>query len=95
MSVEVSDYVINPHLFPMSLVQGYSSDEDAIIHDDALNLAAVPLSKRLRFQDTPLNTVPHAAPDVLAQVGFLHSLTTRLFFDANELTRTHSTKPLL
>ena len=42
----------------MSLVQGYSSDEDAIIHDDALNLAAVPSSKRLRFHDTPLNAAP-------------------------------------
>lgn len=57
----------------MSLVQGYSSDEDALIHDDALNLAAVTASKRPRFQDTPLSTTPHAAPDVLAQVGFLHS----------------------
>jgi hypothetical protein len=57
----------------MSLVQGYSSDEDAVIHDDALNLAAVPSSKRIRFPDTPLNTAPHAAPDVLAQVGFFHS----------------------
>ena len=55
----------------MSLVQGYSSDEDAAIHDDALNLAAVPESKRLRFQDTLLNATPHAAPDVLAQVCFL------------------------
>ena len=63
----------------MSLVQGYSSDEDAAIHDDALNLAAVPESKRLRFQDTLLNATPHAAPDVLAQVCFLQ-LTTRPFF---------------
>jgi hypothetical protein len=78
----------------MSLVQGYSSDEDVVIHDDALNLAAVPSSGRLRFQDTPLNTTPHAAPDVLAQVRF-PSLTTRFFVNANELTRTHSIKPLL
>ena len=76
----------------MSLVQGYSSDEDAIIHDDALNLAAVPSSKRLRFKDTPLNTAPHAAPDVLAQVGFFHR-TTRFFLLTH--TRTHSIKPLL
>jgi hypothetical protein len=62
----------------MSLVQGYSSDEDAVIHGDALNLVAVSSSKRPRFQDTPLNTIPHAAPDVLAQVGFLHS--QRAFF---------------
>lgn len=79
----------------MSLVQGYSSDEDVVIHDDALNLAAVPSSTRLRFQDTPLNTTPHAAPDVLAQVRF-PSLITRFFFaNANELTRTPSIKPLL
>jgi hypothetical protein len=57
----------------MSLVQGYSSDEDAVVHDDTLNLAAIQSSKRLRFQDTPLNSTPHAAPDVLAQVGFLYS----------------------
>jgi hypothetical protein len=78
----------------MSLVQGYSSDEDAVIHGDALNLVAVSSSKRPRFQDTPLNTIPHAAPDVLAQVSFLHNA---LFFlvNANELIRTHSTKPLL
>ncbi|KAF8506880.1 pre-mRNA splicing factor [Russula emetica] len=43
----------------MSLVQGYSSDEDAVVHDDVLNLACRP--------DTPLNTALHAAPDVLAQ----------------------------
>jgi hypothetical protein len=62
----------------MSLVQGYSSDEDAVLHDDALNLIGVSSSRRLRFQDTPLNTTPHAAPDVLAQVSFLHS--RRAFF---------------
>jgi hypothetical protein len=78
----------------MSLVQGYSSDEDAVIHDDALNLAAVTSLKRPRFQDTPLNATPHAAPDVLAQVGFHHSQPA-FFVNANELTRTHSTKPLL
>ncbi len=66
----------------MSLVQGYSSDEDAALHDDALNLAAMS-SKRLTFQDTPMNATPHAAPDVLAQVGFLHS--RHAFF----LTRTN------
>ena len=57
----------------MSLVQGYSSDEDVATLSDAFNLSAVPLSKRSRFQDTPLNTTPHAAPDVLAQVRFFHS----------------------
>jgi hypothetical protein len=79
----------------MSLVQGYSSDEDAVIHDDALNLAAILSSKRPRFQDTPLNTTPHAAPDVLAQVGFLTHNALFCFVNANELTRTHSIKPLL
>jgi hypothetical protein len=74
MSVVGSDYVIHSHPpSAMSLVQGYSSDEDAAGHHDAFNLAAVPLSKRFRVQDTPLNSAPHAAPDVLAQVGFFHS----------------------
>ena len=58
----------------MSLVQGYSSDEDAATTlQDAFNLAAVPSSKRSRFQDTTLNTTPHAAPDVLAQVRVFRS----------------------
>jgi hypothetical protein len=57
----------------MSLVQGYSSDEDVAGHSDAFNLAAIPSTKRFRVQDTPLNTTPHAAPDVLAQVSFSHS----------------------
>ena len=79
----------------MSLVQGYSSDEDAVLHDDALNLVGVESSKRLRFQDTPLNTAPHAAPDVLAQVNFLHPRRGFFFVNANELIRTHLIKPLL
>jgi hypothetical protein len=57
----------------MSLVHGYSSDEDATTtatHQDTFNLAAVSSAKRLRVQDTPTNTNPKAAPDVLAQVGF-------------------------
>jgi hypothetical protein len=62
----------------MSLVQGYSSEEDAVVHDDALNLAAVRPSTRLISQHAPLNTTPHAAPDVLAQVRFFHS--QRAFF---------------
>ena len=78
----------------MSLVQGYSSDEDAAGHTDAFNLAAVPFSKRYRFQDTSLNATPHAAPHVLAQVRFL--LPRHPFFvNANESTRIHSIKLLL
>jgi pre-mRNA-processing factor 17 len=53
----------------MSLVQGYSSDEEdtsAALHD-AFNLAAVPSTKRHRFEPTTSTTVPQAAPDVLAQ----------------------------
>ena len=69
----------------MSLVQGYSSDEDAAGQSDAFNLAAIPSSKRFRVQDTPLNTNPHAAPYVLAQVGFFHSESRHLFL----LTRTN------
>jgi hypothetical protein len=55
----------------MSLVQGYSSDEDATTAtlQDAFNLAAVPSTKRLRFHETTLNTTPQAAPDVLAEVS--------------------------
>jgi hypothetical protein len=78
----------------MSLVQGYSSDEDAVGHNDAFNLAALPSSKRFTIQDTPLNTTPHAAPHVLAQVGFFHS-PHPFFVNANELTRIRSIKPLL
>jgi hypothetical protein len=51
----------------MALVHGYSSDEDAAVHQDAFNLAAV--SKRQGFQDVALSITPQAAPDVLAQVG--------------------------
>ena len=63
----------------MSLVQGYSSDEDATTataQRDAFNLAAVSSSKRLRVQDAPMSSNPHAAPDVLAQVGFFLSITS-------------------
>lgn len=55
----------------MSLVQGYSSDEEdtsAALHD-AFNLAALPSTKRHRFEPTTSTTVAQAAPDVLAQVG--------------------------
>ena len=70
----------------MSLVQGYSSDEDATTataQRDAFNLAALSSSKRLRVQDAPVNSNPHAAPDVLAQVGFF------LSFVRSPLTRTN------
>ncbi|KAI9462328.1 pre-mRNA splicing factor [Lactarius psammicola] len=53
----------------MSLVQGYSSDEEdtsSALHD-AFNLAAVPSTKRHRLEPTTSTTVPQAAPDVLAQ----------------------------
>ena len=70
----------------MSLVHGYSSDEDATTitaQQDAFNLASVSLSKRLRVQDTPVNTNPHAAPDVLAQVGPLSLIIHTHSVDAN------------
>jgi hypothetical protein len=68
----------------MSLVLGYSSDEDATTatHQDAFNLAAVSLSKRPRVRDTLMTTAPQAAPDVLAQVRFL-SLNHALSVDAD------------
>ncbi|KAI9444972.1 pre-mRNA splicing factor [Lactarius indigo] len=53
----------------MSLVPGYSSDEEDIssaLHD-AFNLAAVPSTKRHRSEPTTSTAVPQAAPDVLAQ----------------------------
>jgi pre-mRNA-processing factor 17 len=53
----------------MSLVQGYSSDEEdtsSPLHD-AFNLAAIPSPQRHRFEPTTSTTVPQAAPDVLAQ----------------------------
>ena len=58
-----------------SLVQGYSSDEEdtsAALHD-AFNLAAVPSASRHTFEPTTSTAVPHAAPDVLAQVRWLHT----------------------
>ena len=59
----------------MSLVQGYSSDEEdtSAALNDAFNLAAVPSTKRHRFEPTTSTTAPQAAPDVLAQVRFLHT----------------------
>ncbi|KAH9065919.1 pre-mRNA splicing factor [Lactarius vividus] len=53
----------------MSLVPGYSSDEEDIssaLHD-AFNLAAIPSTKRHRSEPTTAVVVPQAAPDVLAQ----------------------------
>ncbi|KAI0257316.1 pre-mRNA splicing factor [Lactifluus subvellereus] len=64
----------------MSLVQGYSSDEDATTAtlQDAFNLAAVP-STKFTFHETTLNTTPQAAPDVLAEDPLNQtSLITRL-----------------
>jgi hypothetical protein len=79
----------------MSLVQGYSSDEDATTAtlQDAFNLAAVPSTKRLRFHETTLNTTPQAAPDVLAEVSRFLPLFF-FYFNANESKRIHSTKRL-
>ncbi|KAI0308037.1 pre-mRNA splicing factor [Multifurca ochricompacta] len=55
----------------MSLVQGYSSDEDdqftTNLQQDAFNLAAVPLAKRLRVDNLSFNTNLQAAPHVLAE----------------------------
>jgi hypothetical protein len=80
----------------MSLVHGYSSDEDATTtaaHQDAFNLAAMSSSGRLRVQDTPMNANPQAAPDVLAQVRFLSLITLSLLMRINRQGSTQSNIP--
>ncbi|KAI0067965.1 pre-mRNA splicing factor [Artomyces pyxidatus] len=53
----------------MSLVQGYSSDEDSGLLDsnDAFNLSAISSSKRPRMEESASKTQFKAAPDVLAE----------------------------
>lgn len=60
----------------MSLVQGYSSDEDDGVRvptNDAFGLANLPVAKKLRVEDSQPSTslVPTSAPDVLAEVSVL------------------------
>ncbi|KAI0321344.1 pre-mRNA splicing factor [Amylostereum chailletii] len=53
----------------MSLVQGYSSDEDTGItsSNDVFNLSSIPSNKRPRMDDSTYKTSLQAAPDVLAE----------------------------
>ena len=55
----------------MSLVQGYSSDEDDGPHpatNDAFGLTSIPVAKKLRVDEPSTSLVPTSAPDVLAEV---------------------------
>ncbi|KII93704.1 hypothetical protein PLICRDRAFT_131754 [Plicaturopsis crispa FD-325 SS-3] len=53
----------------MSLVQGYSSDEDndtTSVSNDVFGLSSIPAAKKARVEQ-PTNVAPSAAPDVLAE----------------------------
>ena len=56
----------------MSLVAGYSSDEDdlgpATITEDAFGLSNLPVSKKPRTEEIVSRQTLQAAPDVLAEV---------------------------
>lgn len=55
----------------MSLIHGYSSDEDdtPVIAQDAFGISALPSSKKPRVKETEVETrVETSAPDVLAEV---------------------------
>lgn len=57
----------------MSLALGYSSGEDedlAVTARDAFGLSAIP-AKKLRTQESVVQLVPQAAPDVLSEVSKL------------------------
>lgn len=62
----------------MSLVQGYSSDEDDVQMaqgDDTFGLSAIPTSKKARVENQVVSMVETSAPDVLSEVcTLLHSL---------------------
>ena len=57
----------------MSLVAGYSSDEDdlgpATITEDAFGLSNLPVSKKPRTEEIVSRQTLQAAPDVLAEVS--------------------------
>jgi len=59
-----------PHRQPdMSLVQGYSSDEDGdTIQTDAFGISDLPVAKKVRTDVSGQKIVPDAAPHVLAEV---------------------------
>ena len=68
----------------MSLVAGYSSDEDdlgpATITEDAFGLSNLPASKKPRTEETVSRQTLQAAPDVLAEVCIsTYNCTQRVF----------------
>lgn len=59
----------------MSLVHGYSSDEDdgpQVSTNDAFGLSSLPQIKKLRVDEPSTSLFPTSAPDVLAEVRELH-----------------------
>lgn len=58
------------------LIQGYSSDEDEDVSQDAFGIASLPNTKRARFDDAPV--AAKAAPNVLAEVLTARSIYTQL-----------------
>lgn len=61
----------------MSLLAGYSSDEDgtADVTNDVFSLGSLPAAKKPRVEQ-PHALTPIAAPHVLAEVCFLHMFST-------------------
>ncbi len=55
----------------MSLVQGYSSDEDDVSHtptNDVFGFTSLHAAKKPRVDEPSTSLVPTSAPDVLAEV---------------------------
>lgn len=68
---------IQLRFLPMSLIAGYSSDEDDSreIIQDAFSINSLPAPKKIRFEDDAVEAKTFvAAPDVLAEVGWNYSL---------------------
>ena len=56
----------------MSLVQGYSSDEDDMStkpSEDAFGISSIPAQKKRRMEESAVTRVESSAPDVLAEVS--------------------------
>ena len=78
----------------MSLVQGYSSDEDdgpRVPTNDAFGLSALHASKKPRVDEPSTSLVPTSAPDVLAEVSGMFDIFTLAVFQRTR-PRTHYTK---
>lgn len=66
---------------PMSLVPGYSSDEDngpSSPTADVFGLSQIPAAKKIRVDEAGFSLKPQAAPHVLAEVGY--SLSINYFY---------------